>query len=66
MLSLTVNKKWRHEICYIPWDTSKMHVKTPVEMDRDSSFRDLRNLLSQWVSTNPDNLHNKPTFLCYN
>lgn len=63
-LPLPVNKKWRHEIYYIPWDTSKMHVKVPVELNRDSTFRDLRNLLGRWMGANPDNVHNQPTFLC--
>jgi ubiquitin carboxyl-terminal hydrolase 4/11/15 len=62
-LPLPVNKKWRHEIYYIPWDTSKLHVKIPVELNRDSTFRDLRNLLGRWMRTNPDNVHNKPPFL---
>jgi ubiquitin carboxyl-terminal hydrolase 4/11/15 len=62
-LPLPVNKKWRHEIYYIPADTSKMHVKVPVELNRDSTFRDLRNLLGRWMGANPDNVHNKPTFL---
>ena len=63
-LPLPVNRKWRHEIYYIPWDTSKLHVKIPVELNRDSTFRDLRNLLGRWMSTNPDNVHNKHPFLC--
>ena len=59
-LPLPVNKKWRHEIYYIPWDTDKTHVKVPVELNRDASFRDLRALLGRWMGTNPDNVHNNP------
>lgn len=55
-LPLPINKKWRHEIYYIPWDTNKTHVKIPVELGRDATFRDLRALLGRWMSTNPDNL----------
>ncbi|KAH9074760.1 hypothetical protein EDB83DRAFT_2353143 [Lactarius deliciosus] len=55
-LPLPVNKKWRHEIYYIPWDTNKTHVKIPVELSRDATFRDLRALLGRWMNTNPDNL----------
>ncbi|KAH9167465.1 hypothetical protein EDB89DRAFT_1997415 [Lactarius sanguifluus] len=55
-LPLPINKKWRHEIYYIPWDTNKTHVKIPVELSRDATFRDLRALLGRWMNTNPDNL----------
>ena len=55
-LPLPINKKWRHEIYYIPWDTNKTHVKIPVELSRDATFRDLRALLGRWMSTNPDNV----------
>ncbi|KAI0289608.1 hypothetical protein BC826DRAFT_914263 [Russula brevipes] len=55
-LPLPVNKKWRHEIYYIPWNTDAKHVKVPVELHRDASFRDLRNLLGRWMGANPDNL----------
>jgi ubiquitin carboxyl-terminal hydrolase 4/11/15 len=63
-LPLPVNKKWRHEIYYIPWDTDQIHVKVPVELNRDASFRDLRTLLGRWMGTNPDNVHSHPTFMC--
>jgi hypothetical protein len=63
-LPLPVNKKWRHEIYYIPWDTDKIHIKVPVELNRDASFRDLRTLLGRWMGTNPDNVHNHPTSMC--
>ncbi|ESK97845.1 ubiquitin carboxyl-terminal hydrolase [Moniliophthora roreri MCA 2997] len=60
-LPLPVQKKWRHSIFYIPWDLSKPHVKIPVEISRDSTFKDLRALLARWLSTpesivDPDNL----------
>src|SRR5260370_28012017 len=43
----------RHEIYYIPWDTDKTHVKVPVELNREASFRDLRALLGRWMGANP-------------
>ncbi|GLB43409.1 putative peptidase C19 family protein [Lyophyllum shimeji] len=55
-LPLPVHKKWRHDIYYVPWDLEKAHVKLPVEINRDASFRDLRNLLGRWKNANPDNL----------
>ncbi|KAI0272603.1 hypothetical protein BC834DRAFT_817600 [Gloeopeniophorella convolvens] len=55
-LPLPVNKKWQHEVYYIPWDTKKTHVKVPVELNRDATFRDLRALLGRWMGANPDNL----------
>ncbi|KAI0666784.1 cysteine proteinase [Trametes maxima] len=55
-LPLPVQKKWHHDILYIPWDLNKPHVRVPVELNRGSSFRDLRQLLGRWMGTNPDNL----------
>ena len=63
-LPLPVNKKWRHEIYFIPWDTNKVHVKVPVELNRDASFRDLRALLGRWMGANPDNVYNNLTSMC--
>lgn len=63
-LPLPVNKKWRHEIYYIPWDTNKVHIKVPVELSRDASFRDLRALLGRWTGANPDNVPNNLTLMC--
>ncbi|KAI9511390.1 hypothetical protein F5148DRAFT_1171203 [Russula earlei] len=64
-LPLPVNKKWRHEIYYIPWDADKIHVKIPVELNRDASFRDLRALLGRWMGTNPDNMAENDKIVCY-
>ncbi|KAI0955073.1 hypothetical protein AcW1_006764 [Taiwanofungus camphoratus] len=55
-LPLPVQKKWRHTILYIPWDLQKPHVKIPVEINRDASFKDLRQLLGRWMSVNPNHL----------
>ncbi|KAJ6620618.1 hypothetical protein B0H10DRAFT_2021101 [Mycena sp. CBHHK59/15] len=55
-LPLPVQKKWKHNIFYVPWDLSKPHVKVPVELGRDASFRDLRQLLGRWMGAPPDNL----------
>ncbi|KAG5645703.1 hypothetical protein DXG03_005398 [Asterophora parasitica] len=55
-LPLPVHKKWNHDIFFVPWDLEKPHVKIPVEINRDASFRDLRTLLGRWMDTNPDNL----------
>ncbi|KAF5383617.1 hypothetical protein D9615_003721 [Tricholomella constricta] len=55
-LPLPVHKKWKHNIFYVPWDLDKPHVKIPVEISRDASFRDLRILLGRWLEANPDNL----------
>ncbi|KAJ7203950.1 hypothetical protein B0H12DRAFT_474594 [Mycena haematopus] len=55
-LPLPVQKKWKHSIFYVPWDVNKPHVKVPVEIGRDASFRDLRQLLGRWMGAPPDNL----------
>ncbi|KAI0065534.1 cysteine proteinase [Artomyces pyxidatus] len=55
-LPLPVQKKWRANIYYVPWDINKSHVKVPVEIGRDASFKDLRQLLGRWMGSNPDNL----------
>ncbi|KZT18330.1 cysteine proteinase [Neolentinus lepideus HHB14362 ss-1] len=55
-LPLPVKKKWRHEIYYVPWDLSKPHLKVPIEINRDSSFKDVRQLLGRWMGSSPDNL----------
>ncbi|OBZ73858.1 putative ubiquitin carboxyl-terminal hydrolase 12 [Grifola frondosa] len=41
---------------YIPWDLDKPHVKIPIELGRDSSFKDVRQLLGRWMCVDPDNL----------
>ncbi|KAF9269146.1 cysteine proteinase [Marasmius fiardii PR-910] len=67
-LPLPIQKKWRHTIFYVPWDSTKPHVKVPIEINRDSTFKDVRALLARWMSPfppetdptsepiNPDNL----------
>ncbi|GBE86464.1 cysteine proteinase [Sparassis crispa] len=55
-LPLPVQKKWMHTVFYIPWGLDKPHVKVPVEINRDASFKDLRQLLGRWMSANPDHL----------
>ncbi|KIL69318.1 hypothetical protein M378DRAFT_184496 [Amanita muscaria Koide BX008] len=55
-LPLPVKKKWRHAIIYIPWDTEKPHLKIPIEIDSDATFRDVRILLGRWMNVPPDNL----------
>ncbi|TFK75037.1 cysteine proteinase [Pluteus cervinus] len=55
-LPLPVHKKWKHKIFFIPWDSEKPHVVVPVELGRDASFRDLRNLLGRWMGAIPENL----------
>jgi ubiquitin carboxyl-terminal hydrolase 4/11/15 len=55
-LPLPVYKKWKHDVYYIPWDLEKPHVKVPVEIGRDASFKDLRHLLGRWVGAEPDNV----------
>ncbi|EGN96654.1 hypothetical protein SERLA73DRAFT_111301 [Serpula lacrymans var. lacrymans S7.3] len=55
-LPLPVQKKWRHTVFYVPWDISKPHVRVPVEIGRDASFKELRILLGRWMGTKPENL----------
>ncbi|EKM50435.1 uncharacterized protein PHACADRAFT_129620 [Phanerochaete carnosa HHB-10118-sp] len=55
-LPLPVQKKWKHTVHYVPWDLEKPHLKVPVEINRDSSFKDLRNLFGRWFDVNPENL----------
>ncbi|KLO12706.1 cysteine proteinase [Schizopora paradoxa] len=55
-LPLPVQKKWTHSIFYVPWDNSKPHVKIPIEVNRNASFRDVRRLLGRWMDVEPDNL----------
>ncbi|KAJ7625556.1 hypothetical protein FB45DRAFT_921756 [Roridomyces roridus] len=55
-LPLPIQKKWKHEVLYVPWDVTKPHLKVPVEIGRDASFRDLRQLLGRWMDVPPDNL----------
>ncbi|KAF9460519.1 hypothetical protein BDZ94DRAFT_1265773 [Collybia nuda] len=55
-LPLPIQIKWKHTIYYVPWDLHKPHVKVPVEINRDASFKDLRVLLGRWMDAPPDNL----------
>ncbi|THH28573.1 hypothetical protein EUX98_g5618 [Antrodiella citrinella] len=55
-LPLPFQKKWCHDVFYIPWDADKPHVKIPVELNRDASFKEVRQLLGRWMEVNPDHL----------
>ncbi|KIJ55336.1 hypothetical protein M422DRAFT_57819 [Sphaerobolus stellatus SS14] len=63
-LPLPIKKKWRHDIYFVPWDTEKPHLKIPLEIDNDSSFRDVRKLLGRWIGANPDHLIVLELFQC--
>ncbi|KAE9399579.1 UCH-domain-containing protein [Gymnopus androsaceus JB14] len=55
-LPLPIQKKWRGTVFYVPWDLAKPHVKIPVEIGQDSSFKDLRALLGRWMGAPQENL----------
>ncbi|KAL5531349.1 hypothetical protein ACEPAG_4226 [Sanghuangporus baumii] len=55
-LPLPIQKKWSHTILYIPWDVTKPHVKVPVEVGRNATFKEVRQLLGRWMKTDADNL----------
>ncbi|KAF9221344.1 cysteine proteinase [Gyrodon lividus] len=55
-LPLPVMKQWKHTVFYVPWELSKPHVKVPVEIGRDATFKDLRALLGRWMGAPPENL----------
>ncbi|KAH9852032.1 cysteine proteinase [Lenzites betulinus] len=55
-LPLPVQKKWHHNVLYIPWDLEKRHVRVPVELNRNSTFKDVRHLLGRWMDAEPENL----------
>lgn len=61
-LPVPVEKKWAHTIYYVPWDLSRPHVKIPVEISRDASFKDLRSLLGRWTGVPAENLLTLETF----
>jgi ubiquitin carboxyl-terminal hydrolase 4/11/15 len=61
-LPLPMQRKWKHEVYYIPWDLANPHVKVPVEISRDASFKDLRHMLGRWMGAQPDNLLTMETF----
>ncbi len=39
-LPLPIQKKWSHSIFYVPWDNGKPHVKIPIEVNRNASFKE--------------------------
>lgn len=55
-LPLPIQKKWSHSIFYVPWDNGKPHVKIPIEVNRNASFKEVRHLLGRWMEVDPDNL----------
>ncbi|RXW21669.1 hypothetical protein EST38_g4184 [Candolleomyces aberdarensis] len=55
-LPLPVNKKWKHTIYYVPWDSDRPHVTVPVEVHRDATFKELRILLGRYMDAVPENL----------
>ncbi|THV05573.1 UCH-domain-containing protein [Dendrothele bispora CBS 962.96] len=56
-LPLPVQKKWRHNIYYVPWDNDQPHLRIPIELPRaDCSFREVKLLLGRWMGVDPDNL----------
>ncbi|KAH6915962.1 ubiquitin-specific protease [Coprinopsis sp. MPI-PUGE-AT-0042] len=55
-LPIPVQKKWKHTIYFIPWDLEERHIKVPIEINRDASFKDLRALFGRWVEAVPENL----------
>ncbi|KAH0836640.1 hypothetical protein J3R83DRAFT_8358 [Lanmaoa asiatica] len=55
-LPIPVTKKWKHVVEYVPWDLSTPHAKVPVEIGRDSTFKELRALLGRWVGAPAENL----------
>ncbi|KAF8637637.1 hypothetical protein AX17_002705 [Amanita inopinata Kibby_2008] len=55
-LPLPVKKKWKHTIKYVPWDNGKPHLKVPVEVDGDSTFKAVRTLLGRWMDVPFSNL----------
>ncbi|VDC00997.1 unnamed protein product, partial [Peniophora sp. CBMAI 1063] len=61
-LPLPVHKTWSHTINYVPLDPSKPHVKIPVEISRDASFRDVRALLGKWMGAPAENLMTMEVF----
>ncbi|PCH44360.1 cysteine proteinase [Wolfiporia cocos MD-104 SS10] len=61
-LPLPVNKKWQHTVHFVPWDVTKAHVRVPVEINREASFKDLRQLLGRWMNVDPDYLLTIETF----
>lgn len=55
-LPLPIQKKFRHEIYYVPWDIAKPHVKVPIEVNRNASCKEIRQLLGKWMEAEPHNV----------
>lgn len=55
-LPLPVQKKWIHKIFYVPWDVSKPHLRVPVKLNRNATFKEVRQLLGRWMEVEPDNV----------
>ncbi|KAF8513473.1 hypothetical protein JB92DRAFT_2721321 [Gautieria morchelliformis] len=55
-LPLPIKKKWRHAVCFVPWDNEQPNLRIPIELDYDASFKELRRVLGRWTDTDPDNL----------
>ncbi|KAL1747592.1 hypothetical protein HDZ31DRAFT_80304 [Schizophyllum fasciatum] len=55
-LPLPIQSKWRHTIIYVPYDSDKPHLRVPLEIPANSSFRDVRTTLGRWMGVPPDNL----------
>ncbi|GJJ11282.1 hypothetical protein Clacol_005514 [Clathrus columnatus] len=55
-LPLPVKKKWYHEIYFVPWDLERPHLKIPVEIDNDLSFKELRRLIGRWMGVDAEHL----------
>ncbi|KAJ7601371.1 hypothetical protein DFH06DRAFT_1408416 [Mycena polygramma] len=61
-VSITFDPFIGNNIFYVPWDVNKPHLKIPVVIDRDASFKDLRQLLGRWMGVSPDNPLTPETF----
>ncbi|TCD71861.1 CSN-associated deubiquitinating enzyme Ubp12 [Steccherinum ochraceum] len=55
-LPLPIKKTWTHDVYYVPWDADKPHVKVSVELNRDASFKEVRQTLGRWMDANPEHL----------
>ena len=59
-LPLPVHKTWSHTINYIPLDPTRPHVRIPLEISREASFKDVRALLGRWMGVPPENVRPPP------
>ncbi|KAL1708415.1 hypothetical protein EV121DRAFT_254436 [Schizophyllum commune] len=55
-LPLPIQSKWKHTIIYVPYDSDKPHLRVPMEISSNSSFRDVRTIIGRWMGVPPDNL----------